>query len=63
MELVSNHMNRTKSYFSEHNEKIKGKIKFGDDSYVKIEDKGSFLFQRKTSSTTSITFPNLRATF
>lgn len=41
-------MTGTKSYFSEHNEKIKGKVKFGDDSYVKIEGKGSTFFQRKT---------------
>lgn len=60
-------MTGTKSYFSEHNEKIKGKVKFGDDSYVKIEGKGSTFFKgkpaSKTSTTTSITFSNSRTTF
>ncbi|XP_026378905.1 uncharacterized protein LOC113273387 [Papaver somniferum] len=36
---ASNHMTGKRHYFSELNEKIKGKVKFGDGSYVEIERK------------------------
>lgn len=45
---ASNHMTGNKSFFSELNEKIKGKVKFGDGSCIDIGGKGSILFQSKT---------------
>ena len=45
---ASNHMTGERSYFSELNENIKGKVKFGDGSYVDINGKGSILFEAKT---------------
>ena len=45
---ASNHMTGERSYFSELNEKIKGKVKFGDGSCVSINGKGSILFEAKT---------------
>lgn len=45
---ASNHMTGERSYFSELNESIKGKVKFGDGSCVDINDKGSMLFEAKT---------------
>ena len=36
---ASNHMTGNKAYFSELNEKIKGKVKFGDGSFVEIKGK------------------------
>ena len=45
---ASNHMTGNKSYFSELNKNVKGKVKFGDGSCVEIEGKGSILFQSKT---------------
>lgn len=38
--MASNHMTGEISYFSEINESIKGKVKFGDGSYVDINGKG-----------------------
>ena len=45
---ASNHMTGERSYFSEINENIKGKVKFGDGSFVDISGKGSILFETKT---------------
>ena len=45
---ASNHMTGERSYFSELNESIKGKVKFGDGSCVDINGKGSILFEAKT---------------
>lgn len=45
---ASNHMTGNKEYFSELNENIKGKVKFGDESCVEIAGKGAILFQSKT---------------
>ena len=45
---ASNHMTGEKSYFAQLNENIKGKVKFGDGSYVDINGKGSILFEAKT---------------
>lgn len=45
---ASNHMTGERSFFSELNEKIKGKVRFGDGSFINIEGKGSILFEAKT---------------
>ena len=45
---ASNHMTGERSYFSEINDNIKGKVKFGDGSFVDISGKGSILFEAKT---------------
>lgn len=62
---ASNHMTGEKSYFSELNENIKGKVKFGDGSCVKIEGKGSILFEAKTREQKLLTdvyyIPDLRS--
>ena len=47
---ASNHMTGERSYFSELNENVKGKVKFGDGSFVEINGKGSILFEAKTGS-------------
>ncbi|GKD40552.1 uncharacterized mitochondrial protein-like protein [Tanacetum coccineum] len=44
---VSNHMIGNYSYFSELNENITGRVRFGDGSYVSINRKGLILFQGK----------------
>ena len=46
---ASNHMTGERSYFSELNESIKGKVKFGDGSCVDNNGKGSILFEAKTT--------------
>ncbi|KAG7588970.1 Zinc finger CCHC-type [Arabidopsis suecica] len=45
---ASNHMTGVKSFFSELNENIRGKVKFGDGSCVDIGGIGSILFEGKT---------------
>ena len=45
---ASNHMTGGKSYFSELNENIKGRVKFRDGSCVEINGKGSILFEART---------------
>lgn len=45
---ASNHMTGVRSYFSELNENVKGKVKFGDGSCINIDGKGSIHFQGKT---------------
>lgn len=52
---ASNHMTGNVTYFSELNRNIKGKVKFGDDSHVNIEGKGSILFQSKTGEQKLVT--------
>ncbi|KAK1419880.1 hypothetical protein QVD17_29300 [Tagetes erecta] len=44
---ASNHMTGNRMFFSELNERITGKVKFGDDSCVDIHGKGSILFEGK----------------
>ncbi|KAJ9559933.1 hypothetical protein OSB04_005093 [Centaurea solstitialis] len=44
---ASNHMTGNRSFFSERNEGITGRVKFGDNSCIKIKGKGSILFQGK----------------
>ncbi|GKE33507.1 uncharacterized mitochondrial protein-like protein [Tanacetum coccineum] len=44
---ASNHMTGNYSYFSELNEDITGRVRFGDGSCVSIKGKGSILFQGK----------------
>lgn len=44
---ASNHMTGNRSYFSELNEGITGRVKFGDNSCVAIKGKGAILFQGK----------------
>lgn len=38
---ASNHMKCNLSFFTEHSERIKGRVKFGDDSFVEIHGKYS----------------------
>ncbi|XP_018515120.1 uncharacterized protein LOC103873362 [Brassica rapa] len=45
---TSNHMTDEKSYFSELNDNVKGKVKFGDGSCVDINGKHSILFEGRT---------------
>ncbi|XP_076949645.1 uncharacterized protein LOC143622352 [Bidens hawaiensis] len=45
---ASNHMMSNMSFFSKLNNRVKGKVKFGDDSYVDISGKGSILFKAKS---------------
>ncbi|XP_022024788.1 uncharacterized protein LOC110925125 [Helianthus annuus] len=45
---ASNHMTRNKSFFSELNERITGRVRFGDGSCVGIGGKGSILIEGKT---------------
>ncbi|CAA7021060.1 unnamed protein product [Microthlaspi erraticum] len=62
---ASNHMTSVKEYFSELNEKIKGKVKFGDGSCVEIGGKGSILFQSKAGEQKLVSeiyyIPNLKS--
>ena len=62
---ASNHMTGQRSYFSEINENIKGKVKFGDGSYVDIRGKGSIMFEAKTGEQKMLTdiyyIPELRS--
>ncbi|XP_024993120.1 uncharacterized protein LOC112526909 [Cynara cardunculus var. scolymus] len=44
---ASNHMTGKYSYFSELNERIIGRVRFGDGSCVRIAGKGSILFEGK----------------
>jgi len=44
---ASNHMIGTRSFFLELNERITGRVNFGDNSCVDIKGKGSILFQGK----------------
>lgn len=41
---ASNHMTGNRRYFTKLNEKISGKVRFGDDSRIDIKGKGSILF-------------------
>lgn len=45
---ASNHMTGEKSYFSELNENVKGRVKFVDGSCVDINSEGSILLQGRT---------------
>ena len=62
---ASNHMTGNRSYFTELNENIKGKVKFGDDSCVEICGRGSILFQNKADEQKLVTdiyyIPNLKS--
>nr|GEY77700.1 zinc finger, CCHC-type [Tanacetum cinerariifolium] len=42
---ASNHMTRVKEHFKELDEKVTRKVRFGDDSYIKIIGKGSILIE------------------
>lgn len=58
-------MTGERSYFSKLNERIKGKVKFGDGSCVSINGKGSILFEAKTGEQKLLTdiyfIPDLRS--
>ena len=62
---ASNHMTGERGYFSELNQNIKGKVKFGDGSCVDIDGKGSILFEAKTGEQRLLTdiyyIPDLRS--
>ena len=45
---TSNHMTGNRSFFSELDEGITGRVKFGDNSCVGIKGKGSIIFQGKS---------------
>ncbi|GJW83732.1 ribonuclease H-like domain, reverse transcriptase, RNA-dependent DNA polymerase [Tanacetum coccineum] len=42
---ASNHMTKVREYFKELAEKVSGKVKFGDGSYIEIKGKGSILIE------------------
>nr|GEX53165.1 zinc finger, CCHC-type [Tanacetum cinerariifolium] len=42
---ASNHMTGVREHFKEINEKVSGKVKFGDGSYIEIKGKGSILIE------------------
>nr|GFC98844.1 zinc finger, CCHC-type [Tanacetum cinerariifolium] len=42
---ASNHMTRVREHFKELNEKVSGKVRFGDGSYIEIKGKGSILIE------------------
>lgn len=42
---MSNHMTGNLSFFTELNERTRGSVKIGDDSFVEIHGKGSILFE------------------
>ncbi|KAK1423983.1 hypothetical protein QVD17_19294 [Tagetes erecta] len=42
---ASNHMTGNRAYFAELNERISGRVKFGDNSCVDIKGKGSIIFE------------------
>ncbi|XP_024009440.1 uncharacterized protein LOC112084523 [Eutrema salsugineum] len=44
---ASNHMTGNRNYFSKLDEKVTGKVRFGDDSRIDIKGKGSILFVSK----------------
>ena len=44
---ASNHMTWNRDYFTKIDEKITGKVRFGDDSRIDIKGKGSILFASK----------------
>nr|GEW42609.1 serine/threonine-protein kinase HT1-like [Tanacetum cinerariifolium] len=42
---ASNHMSGVREHFKEIDEKVSGKVKLGDGSYIKIKEKGSILIE------------------
>ncbi|GJT06761.1 ribonuclease H-like domain, reverse transcriptase, RNA-dependent DNA polymerase [Tanacetum coccineum] len=42
---ASNHMTRMREHFKELDEKVSGKVRFGDGSYIEIKGKGSILIE------------------
>lgn len=62
---ASNHMSGKLSLFSEINKGVKGKVKFGDDSYVNICGKGSIIFEGQAGEHKLLTdvyyIPSLKA--
>nr|GEU51461.1 zinc finger, CCHC-type [Tanacetum cinerariifolium] len=42
---ASNHMTGVREYFKELNEKVSGKVRLGDGSYIEIKGKGSILIE------------------
>nr|GEU30594.1 zinc finger, CCHC-type [Tanacetum cinerariifolium] len=42
---ASNHMTGVRDQFKELNEKVSGKVRFGDGSYIEIKGKGSILIE------------------
>ncbi|XP_076916375.1 uncharacterized protein LOC143576068 [Bidens hawaiensis] len=61
---ASNHMTGNRAYFAELNDRITGRVKFGDGSCVVIKGKGSILFEGKTEEQKLLTdiynIPNLQ---
>lgn len=52
---ASNHMTGNRSYFKSLNEKITGKVRFGDDSRIDIKGKGSIVFCCKNGDRRTLT--------
>ncbi|XP_076907215.1 uncharacterized protein LOC143563595 [Bidens hawaiensis] len=52
---ASNHMTGNRAYFAELNNRITGRVKFGDGSCVMIKGKGSILFDGKTGEKNLLT--------
>ncbi|GJW16437.1 zinc finger, CCHC-type containing protein [Tanacetum coccineum] len=42
---ASNHMTRIREHFKELDEKVSGKVRFGDGSYIEIKGKGSIIIE------------------
>ena len=62
---ASNHMTGTKTHFKDIDEKITGRVRFGDGSYVEIKGKGSILLgcinQEQKVVTDVYYIPNLKS--
>nr|GEX45323.1 zinc finger, CCHC-type [Tanacetum cinerariifolium] len=62
---ASNHMTGTKSHFRDINERITGRIRFGDGSYVQIKGRGSILLGCKNNEQKIVSdvyyIPNLKS--
>ncbi|XP_076935589.1 uncharacterized protein LOC143602316 [Bidens hawaiensis] len=52
---ASNHMTGNRSFFLELNESITGNVRFGDGLCVKIEGRGSIIFQGKSGEQNLLT--------
>ncbi|GJT01422.1 hypothetical protein Tco_0822591 [Tanacetum coccineum] len=53
---ASNHMTGVREHFKELDEKVSGKVKFGDGSYIEIKGKGSIIIECDDESKIIITW-------
>nr|GEW78634.1 ribonuclease H-like domain, reverse transcriptase, RNA-dependent DNA polymerase [Tanacetum cinerariifolium] len=63
---ASNHMTGVREHFKELDEKVSGKVRFGDGSYIEIKEKGSILIECDDEKQRIIShlyyIPNLKST-